>query len=356
MASSDHNAKELLEAYLDHQLDENERRQFDDAAQRDPEILKEIERQEKIDASLTKMFTPPSKPRFVLPSLESLQAEADVPDAASETTSVEPAGRSEQLLEAYLDHQLDENERRQFDDAAQRDPEILKEIERQEKIDASLTKMFTPPSKPRFVLPSLESLQAEADAPDAAAETALVEPARRSDSDSQKRSNGVSRRLVLAALATAAAVAWLIVGAELFAPSGREQIAFQQRPLTEVYHECVSQGFSPYWVCDDETTFANTFEKRQGVKLKLDEMPSNRRMVGLSYLAGLSRKSTSMLAEVDEQPVIVFIDRIENDWHPATGTFSDDGLTVTRTEKGGLVLYEVSPVPDDSVVDSILVF
>jgi len=259
------------------------------------------------------------------------------------------------LLEAYLDHQLDEKERQQFEENAQDHPEILKAIELQRKMDASLSKMFTPPKAVRLELPSLASLQAEADTADTSPAMPLVEPVRDRQDERTKNPDGVSRRWLLAALATAAAVAWLYVGSEIFTSSSRDQIAFHQRPLTEIYQECVDEEFNPYWVCDDETTFANTFENRQGVRLKLGEMPTGQQMVGLSYLAGISRKSTSMLALVDEQPVIVFIDRIENDWKPVTGEFPDDGLTVTRTQKNGLVLYEVSPVPDKSVVPSIVV-
>ena len=87
--------------------------------------------------------------------------------------------------------------------------------------------------------------------------------------------------------------------------------------------------------------------------MKLAEMPSTQQMVGLSYLVGLSRNSTSMLAMVDDQPVIVFIDRIENDWGPPTGEFPEEGLNVRRTEKNGLVMYEVSPSPDTDVVRSV---
>lgn len=257
------------------------------------------------------------------------------------------------LLEAYLDHQLDERERQQFEENAQDHPEILKAIELQGKMDASLCKMFTPPKEMRIKLPSLASLQAEDDVTDDSLETSLEAPVR--EREHKNSLGGVSRRWLLVALTTAAAIAWMYIGSEFFSSSGREEIAFHQRPLIEIYQQCIDEGFNPYWVCDDETTFANTFENRQGVKLKLGEMPSTQKMVGLSYLAGISRKSTSMLALVDDQPVIVFIDRIENDWKPATGEFPSDGLTVTRTTKNGLVFYEVSPDPTQSVVSSIVV-
>ena len=265
----------------------------------------------------------------------------------------------DRLIDAYLDEQLTENERIKFEKSVNDQPELAEQVKLQAEIDASLKRMFTPPAAPRLKLPSLASLQAEDDSQTDLHEPSTVELASPEISinkklDSGTRTNSVSRRLILAAVASVAAFAWLYVGTELFVPSGRDVIAFHERPLTEVYQECVDEGFMPYWVCDDETTFANTFENRQGVRLKLAELPPSQQMVGLSYLPALSRESTSMLALVDDQPVIVFVDRIENDWKPATGNFPKVGLNVTRTEKNGLVLYEVSPVENSDVVNSLL--
>jgi len=256
-----------------------------------------------------------------------------------------------QRLEAYLDGQLAEKERMQFEESAKDHPELSEQIELQERIDESLQRMFAPPESPRLNLPSLSSLQ-ENEKPQVALPTKQTH---RNDVPKVATGRRNLRGWKVAALATAAALTWLYVGAAFFnPPSGRQEIAFQERPLTEIYRECVDQGFRPYWVCDDEVTFANTFEKRQGVKLKLAEMPSTQRMVGLSYLVGLSRNSTSMLAMVDEHPVIVFIDRIENDWGPPTGEFPEKGLSVRRTVKKGLVMYEVSPTPDSNVASSVI--
>ena len=72
-------------------------------------------------------------------------------------------------------------------------------------------------------------------------------------------------------------------------------------------------------------------------------MPDGREMVGLSYLAGISRRSTSMLTRVDGKPVIVLVDRLDRDWKPETGFFEDVNLHVLRMEKYGLVFYEVTP-------------
>ena len=256
-----------------------------------------------------------------------------------------------QRLEAYLDGQLAGKERKQFEQSAKAHPELSEQIELQKKIDESLQRMFAPPDSPRLDLPSLSSLQ-ENEKPQVALP---AEQTNHKDLAEISTGRRISRGWKIAALATAAALAWLYVGVSfLNPPSGRQQIAFNERPLTEIYRECVDQGFKPYWDCDDEVTFANTFEKRQGVKLKLAEMPSTQRMVGLSYLVGLSPNSTSMLAMVDDQPVIVFIDRVENDWGPPTGEFPEEGLSVRRTVKNGLVMYEVSPSPDTDVVGSVV--
>ena len=75
-------------------------------------------------------------------------------------------------------------------------------------------------------------------------------------------------------------------------------------------------------------------------------------MAGLSYLAGLSRESTSMLAHVDGRPVIVFVDRVERDWRPPVGHDARTGLNVFRTERAGLALYEVTPLAEPHFLDS----
>lgn len=65
-------------------------------------------------------------------------------------------------------------------------------------------------------------------------------------------------------------------------------------------------------------------------------------MLGLSYPGGLSRDTTAMLCMVDESPVMVFVDRAAADSELAAQVASDSEINVFRSERDGLVMYEVS--------------
>lgn len=161
--------------------------------------------------------------------------------------------------------------------------------------------------------------------------------------DAQERTSR-RRRTRLAGVGLAAAIAWIAVGVQFYLTERAEpiRVAYQPRPLTNVFKECVDGGFEPYWVCDNDRLFASTFETRQGVPLKLIGLPDHSRMVGLSYLAGVSPTSTSLLAMAGDEPVIVFVDRVDRDREIPTGFFEDEGIQVFRFVRDGLVFYEVS--------------
>jgi hypothetical protein len=121
---------------------------------------------------------------------------------------------------------------------------------------------------------------------------------------------------------------------------------FEPAPLVALYQEAVAQGFEPYYECEDPDRFAAVFAKRQGLPLRLETMPQGSRMLGLSYPGGLSRDTTAMLCEVDGQPVMVFVDRLDAD-EQVEGIAADaDGLRVFRSELADLVVYEVTPLEE----------
>lgn len=266
-----------------------------------------------------------------------------------------PDSQLKELLEKYLDNQLTEDQRTLFEAQANQRKSLSDSIDLQSRIDDSLKRISAPPAKPKLVLPSLASLQAEGDGSELQG-NALPQRFNLASDAANGRSVSTSRRRIwmTSLLSSAAALIWLLVGLQIFSSgnSGSE-IAFRPIPLTEVYLQSIDEGFQPYWVCDDPVTFANTFQNRQGVPLRLEQLPANSKMLGLAYLGGLSRSSTSLLATVDGKPVLVFIDRIENDWGPPTGYDSNDEIRVTREEKFGLVFYEVSPTTVTAIMDYV---
>lgn len=230
-------------------------------------------------------------------------------------------------LLAYLDGKGSQAERAELQQLVATDPKAAQFVALQDRFDESIRRLYAPPAAdPDFV----RSL-AVAD---------VTQPA--SVAVSPPRPEG-SRRLLLAVLATAASITVAFFSVQSFFAEPDVTIAYRQRPLVDVYAECVNDGFEPYWVCDDDALFAATFERRQGVRLKLAELPADQEMLGLAYLAGLSHDSTSMLATVNGERTLVVVDRIENDWRPETGEFANGGLRVSRWERFGLAFYQVAP-------------
>ena len=78
-------------------------------------------------------------------------------------------------------------------------------------------------------------------------------------------------------------------------------------------------------------------------------MSDDRGMLGLSYMGGISRESTAMLCQVQQQPVLVFVDKISND-RGDLNVSTDPQLSIFREEKFGLVFYEVSPLAQASMM------
>lgn len=225
-------------------------------------------------------------------------------------------------LEAYLDGALDDADRAAIDEILRTDANLRRQVELQARIDSSLARVF----------------RIEAPAADRVA--AMLTAASRNE----PRAPASSVRLGWAAaiLIAAAGIGWLI-GANPFTRSGKDDRFFAARPLTELYQESVANGFEPGYQCEDADRFAAAFERRQGVPLKLLRLPVGMKMLGLAYIGGLSPDTTAMLAQVDGQQVMVFVDRADVD-QPDVTSQGDDRLHVFRQDRDGLVFYEVTPL------------
>lgn len=228
---------------------------------------------------------------------------------------------------AFLDDELSPAEREEVLKMIDSDPSVAEYVRLQRQIDNSVRRLFRPPAIDPVFLQRIASRYQAASGDTVA--VAAARPAR--------------RQLYAAMLATAASIALAVLGIRSVFTGDEVTIAYRERPLVEVYQQCVEEGFEPYWVCDDPALFAATFERRQGVRLALTELADDQRMLGLAYLAGISRESTSLLATVAGEQTIVFIDKIDRDWHPSTGEFEEAELHVSRWERFGLVFYQVAP-------------
>jgi len=133
------------------------------------------------------------------------------------------------------------------------------------------------------------------------------------------------------------------------APQNVEPISVA-RHLTEVYAE-KALDFRPYYICDDDNRFAETFRSKLGMAMALAELPSDRKMLGLSYLGGVSRNTVAMLAEVQGKDVIVFVDREGEAGIDIATEPVDPDLNVFVERKGGLVFVEVTPLKSANLIE-----
>jgi hypothetical protein len=241
-------------------------------------------------------------------------------------------------VDAYLDHQMAPTERVAFEQRLRSNPEIAREIALQLQIEASLQRLFP-----------VEQL--EDGCPIEVGKKSVQSPSTPADrTEGQRRVIRVAR---VALVGLAAAVAW-VVAVWQWGGGPAETPFFQARPLAQVYRETVHRGFEPYYECRDDQRFADTFLKRQGQALSLASLPTGSQMLGLSYAGGLSRDTTAMLCRVDGQPVMVFVDRLENDLKIAA-EHSADQVHVHRVARDGLVFYEVTPFDAPRMIDYLVV-
>ena len=233
-------------------------------------------------------------------------------------------------LNAYLDGTLDEEARAQFARELAHDRQLQADVQLQEQIDASLRRILQPPAAP--------------------ARYRIAQASERSDDQVPGTCTAPAPNAAVVSTAAAAMLAWAVVGWQFLAPGNRPPVYDPVKPLDVIYHARVAEGFKPTWVCEDDHVFASTFKERQGQGLLLAAMPQGSHMVGLAYFGGLSRYTTTMLAKVDSSPVMVFVDREENDLHPAQPDPSS-GLHLFRKNIDGLVLYELTPLDKPHVMD-----
>lgn len=223
-------------------------------------------------------------------------------------------------IDAYLDEASTPEERDQRLRRISLDGTLQAELALQVRIEESLSRIFIPPPLPQRLPLQIRSFGTLAPA---------MPFFRR-------------RWFKVAALTTAATLVWCALAWNIFMSDATPPHYQPHLPLENIYEKLVADGFRPKWVCEDRREFANTFFARQGQGLLLAEMPAGTTMEGLTYCGGLSRYTTSMLARVDGQPVIVFVDRLSADTHPELPA-NETKLHLFRRELGPLVLYELTP-------------
>ncbi len=249
---------------------------------------------------------------------------------------------SQQLeLERYLDGLMDEQEQTLFLSDSNNRQLLDQTKDLHDDIDESLRRSF------KFAPIEVDSIVTSLQKANVAEKDAV------SNLNETTKKKGITQ----SALIRFAIAATLLISASVLFWMFRTDdpaIGFDPRPVAAIYSETVERGFTPYYHCEDDLRFANTFRSRQGVPLALSEMPSDRRMLGISYLGGISRTTTAMLCEVNGEPVLVFVDTQAND-EKANKSVDIDGLSgdlnVFVKSKNGLVFYEVTPLDSPKMLD-----
>ena len=251
-------------------------------------------------------------------------------------------------LEMYLDGMLPESKHEVF--LKHQDPDELKQAQAtQNQIDESLRSMFRFDPLDSAQVQELTRKAFESDSSD----SIVDKPSPPAELSRNQSANGRWFAVVVLAASVLAFISGGVWWMNSNLPVPPE---FQNRPLASLYQETVQSGFRPYYNCEDDERFAETFDSRLGktVKLTESEMPKGTRMLGLSYLGGTSRDSIAMLSEVDGHQVIVFVDRIGAD-QPDVTTEGAEDLNIFVVERDGLVFAEVSPLEEARMIQYLKV-
>ena len=327
---------DLIESYLDGLMSPEEAKAFLKSVEGNPDVLRELALQKEIDTSLVNEY-----------SLSS--TEADSLEKKIETLLNEPFTAEQSLIESYLDGQMSPEEAKAFLKSVEGNPEVQRELALQKEIDSSLAKEY---SMSWTEAESLEKkIKTLLNEPDTIEQPVELEQPVTTVTEDDRQNSAWSRPLRMALAAS------LLVGlgVAIWAYNPPVDPVSGTRALTSVYTETKVQGFRPYYSCvGDYKRFADTFEARQSRRLTLAEaeMPDGTRMLGLSYLGGISRETTAMLGEVDEKEIIVFVDNggSEKALEAALDKKGHSELNIFVVEKYGLVFAEVSPFDTQKLV------
>ncbi len=234
----------------------------------------------------------------------------------------------EQTLEAYLDGLLEGPDREAFERRIDEQPDLQAAVRQHRAVDSALKRVIGPPPVARL---------------DPAGDGAG--PARTPATGGWRLA--VKRLAVAAALAGGVFGTWQIYSVLRPDSGGYQPMAW--RTLETVYRDEIKSGFEPSWVCENDEEFGDSFSKSHGQRLLLAQLPDRVSALGLAYCNSITLKTTYLLATVEDEPVIVFVDRRDRDAGQTLSPGSD--LNLYSRHVGSLVLYELSPLDQPRLLD-----
>ncbi len=237
-------------------------------------------------------------------------------------------------LDAYLDSVMTPDECAEFQREIESDDDLRAQVELQKEIDHAFGRLFQPPWAKRELVEITDLRESEA---------------HKLPTTTRRDRGALPRRLAVAAAIVAGIFGgWLTWNA--LRPAGVSNPYGPWRSIEMVYADAVANDMKPEWTCDTEPEFADSIRDHFGQAAVIPfELPDGMAALGLAYGNSISRRTVYLLAEVNDEPVIVFIDRVEADSGQTIEESS--GLNLFSRRIGRLVLYELSPLEKPALLE-----
>ncbi|MCG8507705.1 MAG: hypothetical protein MI741_00620, partial [Rhodospirillales bacterium] len=114
------------------------------------------------------------------------------------------------------------------------------------------------------------------------------------------------------------------------------------------FDQTVASGFNPQAPDETDALFANACNERLGQAVMARTLPEESRLLGIDHTHILSTETVVLYAKVNEQPVLVFAERVD-----ATRSAQPMQGNLNRHQKqvGGIMLYEVSRLENPQLLN-----
>lgn len=233
--------------------------------------------------------------------------------------------QTQALLNAYIDDKMEPNQRKEFQQRLAEDKNLRAEFELQQKIDEGLLRLFSPSSNEHV--------------------SKILANSNVGQSNNNNRIFAVRRFAAAAAIALGIFGSWLTFNA--LKQTGPDRPQWQS--IAAIYSQAKADQIE-VWLCEDEAEFIDVFKNGFDQPLVLPfDTPQDIEVVGLAYRFAISRYTICLISKVNDEAVVVLIDRIEAGPRPQLDNTSN--LRLFEKRVGRLVLYEVTPWQEPGLLD-----
>ncbi len=126
-------------------------------------------------------------------------------------------------------------------------------------------------------------------------------------------------------------------------------------PPQQVWANMEAVNFKPVWRCENDEQFRQLLTARLGEAFVIEEN-ERLRVLGWAYGADyvqypLSKDTLILINKVGDEHSIILIDRADKERNLKVPR--ESGLHIYRKRFGGLVLYELTPLPEPAVLPAV---